>query len=136
MRVLDVGTGTGVLAIAAARTLRGTVLASDIDPVSVRLARQNARLNRAAGLTVIHARGLGDRRFRDGAPYDLVFANILLGPAQGAGEADRRSWSRPAPSSCCPACSRRRPMRRSPPIVPMVSCWCGAFRSTAGRRSC
>jgi ribosomal protein L11 methyltransferase len=83
MQVLDVGTGTGVLAIAAARTLRGTVLASDIDPVSVRLARQNARLNRAAGLTVIHARGLGDRRFRDGVPYDLVFANILLGPLKG-----------------------------------------------------
>jgi ribosomal protein L11 methyltransferase len=83
MRTLDVGTGTGVLAIAAARSLRGAVLAGDIDPVSVRLARQNARLNRAAGLTVIHARGLGDRRFRDGAPYDLVFANILLGPLKG-----------------------------------------------------
>jgi ribosomal protein L11 methyltransferase len=82
-RVLDVGTGTGVLAIAAARSLRGAVLAGDIDPVSVRLARQNARLNRAASLTVIHARGLGGRRFRDGAPYDLVFANILLGPLKG-----------------------------------------------------
>jgi ribosomal protein L11 methyltransferase len=82
MRVLDVGTGTGVLAIAAARTLRGTVIAGDIDPISVRLARQNARLNRAA-VTVIHARGLGDRRFRDGAPYELVFANILLGPLKG-----------------------------------------------------
>jgi ribosomal protein L11 methyltransferase len=82
-RTLDVGTGTGVLAIAAARTLRGTVLAGDIDPVSVRLARQNARLNRAAGLTVIHARGLGDRRFRNDAPYGLVFANILLGPLKG-----------------------------------------------------
>jgi ribosomal protein L11 methyltransferase len=83
LRVLDVGTGTGVLAIAAAGSLRGAVLAGDIDPASVRLARQNARLNRAAGLTVIHARGLGDRRFRDGAPYDLVFANILLGPLKG-----------------------------------------------------
>jgi ribosomal protein L11 methyltransferase len=81
-RVLDVGTGTGVLAIAAGRTLRGAALASDIDPISVRLARHNARLNRA-GVTVIHARGLGDRRFRDGAPYDLVFANILLGPLKG-----------------------------------------------------
>jgi ribosomal protein L11 methyltransferase len=79
-RILDVGTGTGVLAIAAARTLRGQVLASDIDPTSARLARRNARLNRAAGVTVIRARGLGDRRFREGAPYDLVFANILLGP--------------------------------------------------------
>jgi ribosomal protein L11 methyltransferase len=82
MRVLDVGTGTGVLAIAAARTLRGAVFAGDIDPMSVQLARQNARLNRAA-VTVIHARGLVDRRFRDGAPYDLVFANILLGPLKG-----------------------------------------------------
>jgi ribosomal protein L11 methyltransferase len=82
-RILDIGTGTGVLAIAAARSLRGTVLASDIDPMSVRLARQNARLNRATGLTVILARGLGDRRFGDGAPYGLVFANILLGPLKG-----------------------------------------------------
>jgi ribosomal protein L11 methyltransferase len=82
VKILDVGTGTGVLAIAAARTLRGAVLASDIDPVSVRLARENARLNRA-GLTVIHARGLADRRFQERAPYDLVFANILLGPLKG-----------------------------------------------------
>ena len=81
--VLDVGTGTGVLAIAAARALRGAVLASDIDLMSVRLARENARLNRAAGLTIIHARGLGGRRCRDGAPYSLVFANILLGPLKG-----------------------------------------------------
>jgi ribosomal protein L11 methyltransferase len=82
-RTLDVGSGTGVLAIAAARSLRDTVRASEIDPMSVRLARQNARLNCAAGLTVILARGLGDRRFRDGAPYGLVFANILLGPLKG-----------------------------------------------------
>jgi ribosomal protein L11 methyltransferase len=83
VKTLDVGTGTGVLAIAAARALRGAVLASDIDPMSVQLARQNARINRAAGLTIIHARGLGDRRFRDGAHYGLVFANILLGPLKG-----------------------------------------------------
>jgi ribosomal protein L11 methyltransferase len=82
-RILDVGTGTGVLAIAAARSLRGAVLAGDVDAMSVRLARQNARLNRTPGVTVIHARGLGDRRFRERAPYDLVFANILLGPLKG-----------------------------------------------------
>ncbi len=81
-RTLDVGTGTGVLAIAAARSLRGAVLAGDIDSMSVRLARENVHLNRAA-VTVIHARGLGDRRFRDGGPYQLVFANILLGPLKG-----------------------------------------------------
>ena len=57
-RILDLGTGTGVLAIAAARSLRRRVLASDIDAQAVRIARDNARLNRA------------------------VFANILLGPLQ------------------------------------------------------
>ena len=82
-RVLDVGTGTGVLAIAAARALRANVIAGDIDPVSVRLARENARLNRVPALAIIHGRGLADRRFRDRAPYHLVFANILLGPLKG-----------------------------------------------------
>ena len=72
-----------MLAIAAARALRANVIAGDIDPVSVRLARENARLNRVPALTIIHARGLADRRFRDRAPYRLVFANILLGPLKG-----------------------------------------------------
>jgi ribosomal protein L11 methyltransferase len=82
-RVLDVGTGTGVLAITAARSLGANVIAGDIDPVSVRLARENARLNRATAIAIIHARGLADRRFRARAPYHLVFANILLGPLKG-----------------------------------------------------
>jgi ribosomal protein L11 methyltransferase len=81
-RVLDVGTGTGVLAIAAARVLRRPVLASDIDRRAARVARENVRRNRAPTVTVIHAAGLGLRRFRDGRPFDLVLANILLGPLQ------------------------------------------------------
>ena len=80
-RILDVGCGTGVLAIAAARATRRRVLAGDIDAVSVAVARDNVRLNHAGTLVhVVLANGLGDRRMRADAPYDLVFANILLGP--------------------------------------------------------
>src|SRR6266849_3264987 len=80
-RILDIGCGTGVLAIAAARASRRPVVASDIDPVSVRVARDNARLNRADALVeIIRANGLSDRRVQVRAPFDLVFANILLGP--------------------------------------------------------
>jgi ribosomal protein L11 methyltransferase len=80
-RVLDVGTGTGVLAIAAAKALRCPVLASDIDPEAVRIARENARLNRTSPfITCVHAAGLADGRFQARAPFDLILANILLAP--------------------------------------------------------
>jgi ribosomal protein L11 methyltransferase len=81
--ILDIGTGTGVLAIAAAKALRRPVLASDIDARAVAIARENARLNRAgAYVEVIHTAGLGRRCFRQGAPFALIFANILLEPLQ------------------------------------------------------
>ena len=79
-RILDVGTGTGVLAIAAALTLRRGVIATDIDVPSVQVARGNARLNRAAGITFMHANGVMAPAIHARAPFDLVFANILLGP--------------------------------------------------------
>jgi ribosomal protein L11 methyltransferase len=80
-KVLDVGTGSGVLAIAAAKALRRPVLASDIDPRAVAIARDNARLNRVGGLVeVAHAAGLDARRLRARAPFGLVLANILLDP--------------------------------------------------------
>ena len=79
--VLDVGTGTGILAIAAARALRQKVIATDIDSGSVRVARENARLNRAGDRIVFrHANGITAPEIRARAPFDLIFANILLGP--------------------------------------------------------
>lgn len=79
--ILDIGTGTGVLAIAAARALRRRVLASDIDPVAVRVARENARRNRAGGcIDLFTAAGASAGRFRRGEKYSLIFANILAGP--------------------------------------------------------
>ena len=80
-RVLDLGTGTGVLAIAAAKALRGKVLASDIDPLSVRVAADNARLNGAGDLVeTIRATGFSAPQFKQRAPFDLVLANILANP--------------------------------------------------------
>jgi ribosomal protein L11 methyltransferase len=82
-RILDVGTGTGVLAIAAARALRHRVFATDIDVSCVRVARDNARLNRAGSfITFMHADGVAAPAIRAAAPFDLVFANILLKPLQ------------------------------------------------------
>jgi len=83
MRILDVGTGSGVLAIAAARALRQRVLATDIDGSAVRIARANAELNRARTMIAIrHANGVAARGVRERAPFDLIFANILLAPLQ------------------------------------------------------
>jgi len=79
-RVLDVGTGTGVLAIAAAKLLRSRVTAGDIDPLAVAAARANARLNCALGITFVRAPGTQARAIAIGAPYNLTLANILLGP--------------------------------------------------------
>ncbi|MFO1185651.1 MAG: 50S ribosomal protein L11 methyltransferase [Bauldia sp.] len=79
--VLDLGTGTGVLAIAAARLWHCPVLASDIDPTSVRLAAENIRQNSVGSLaTAIPAAGFRHPAFRARAPFDLVVANILAGP--------------------------------------------------------
>ncbi len=79
--ILDLGTGSGVLAIAAARLFHQSVRASDIDPVSVAAASANARLNRAATyVRLVHATGVAHPALAAGAPYDLIFANILARP--------------------------------------------------------
>jgi ribosomal protein L11 methyltransferase len=78
-RVLDLGCGSGVLAIAAARVAAAArVLAVDSDPVATAIARGNARLNRVSTrVRVLTASGLEHPTLRGGRPYDLVLANIL-----------------------------------------------------------
>lgn len=80
-RVLDLGSGSGILAMAAAK-LRGVrVLATDIEPWSVRVAEENAALNGLRGrVRAVLADGWRHRAVRAGGPYDLVFANILARP--------------------------------------------------------
>ncbi|MGD1036431.1 MAG: 50S ribosomal protein L11 methyltransferase [Roseiarcus sp.] len=80
-RVLDVGCGAGVLAIAAAKVLRRKVWLGDIDATAVEVADANARLNGVgAYCKAIVSRGVESLALREGAPYDLVFANILAKP--------------------------------------------------------
>ncbi len=80
-RILDVGCGTGVLALAAAKALRRAVTASDIDPEAVNVTLANARINGATNLVAgLTAAGLRHRRIAEKAPYDLIFANILARP--------------------------------------------------------
>jgi ribosomal protein L11 methyltransferase len=80
-RILDLGTGSGILAMAAARLLHRRVLATDIDPWSVRVTRQNAALNRLGNrISARLADGWRHPALRRAGPYDLVFANILARP--------------------------------------------------------
>ncbi len=80
-KVLDVGCGAGVLAIVAAKILRRRVWLGDIDPVAVEVANANAALNGVdARAKAIVSRGVENRALRAGAPYDVVFANILAKP--------------------------------------------------------
>jgi ribosomal protein L11 methyltransferase len=82
-RILDLGTGSGLLAIAAARALRQPILATDIDANAVRIAQDNARINRTgAAIRVYRANGVAAPTISLRAPFDLAFANILLAPLQ------------------------------------------------------
>jgi ribosomal protein L11 methyltransferase len=79
--VADIGCGTAVLAIAAAKVLEGPVWASDIDPVAVDVARANVAANGVTRhVTCLEAVGFEHSELAENAPYDLVFANILMAP--------------------------------------------------------
>lgn len=79
--VLDLGCGTAVLAMAAARTLNAQVMASDIDPVAVDVAVANLAANDMQGqVACVESMGFDAPAVQAAAPYDLIFANILKGP--------------------------------------------------------
>jgi ribosomal protein L11 methyltransferase len=93
--VLDLGCGTGLLAIGAAKLWREKVIASDIDPVAVGVTRENARANGVAPLVhAIAADGLTHRAIRTRAPFDLIVANILASPLTHLAPAIARALAR------------------------------------------
>lgn len=80
-RMIDIGTGTGVLAIALAKRLEAVILATDIDPIAVTTTVENAVENGVGDqIDAIEATGLDHPEILARAPYDLVVANILAGP--------------------------------------------------------
>ncbi|WP_398480332.1 50S ribosomal protein L11 methyltransferase [Tardiphaga sp.] len=80
-RILDLGTGTGVLAIAAAKATKKHVLATDIDAMSVKVAHENMQLNGVGNLVeTVCATGFSSPAIAKHAPFDLILANILANP--------------------------------------------------------
>ncbi len=78
---LDLGCGTGILAIAMAKLWRASVLASDIDPLAVAITKENARLNGVGPFVrAVESDGAGRRSLLSRGPYDVIAANILAGP--------------------------------------------------------
>jgi ribosomal protein L11 methyltransferase len=82
-RILDMGTGTGILAMAAAKRWRHHIVARDIDPESVRVTAHNIRRNGVTGLIAVgRSTGYRERGVIQRRPYDLVLANILARPLE------------------------------------------------------
>ncbi len=79
--IVDLGTGTGLLAFAAKHLWpNARVTATDIDPIAIEVTRDNAGVNGVEGVELIVADGARDPRISDAAPFDLIIANILAGP--------------------------------------------------------
>ena len=80
-RALDLGTGSGVLAIALRKIRNIPILATDIDPVAVAVAKDNVRRNGiVSGIRLVTAPGFHSPTFREEGPFDLIIANILARP--------------------------------------------------------
>jgi ribosomal protein L11 methyltransferase len=110
-RIIDMGTGSGILAMAAARLLRQKVLATDIDPWAVRVAAKNAAINGLASLVrPTLADGWRRRAVRSGGPYDLVLANILARPLAAMGRDLARSLAPGGTAILSGLLSRQAPM--------------------------
>lgn len=79
--VIDLGTGTGLLAIAASKVLKNQVIATDIDPVATMITVENAIINNVTNhIRAVTAKGFNHPMLRKNAPYDLIIANILAKP--------------------------------------------------------
>ncbi len=95
--MLDVGTGTGILAIALAKQTHVPVLAGDIDPIATRTAAANASANGVGRLVrTVTGPGLRHPAILHGAPYDLVVANVLASPLVAMAPAIGRATARGA----------------------------------------
>jgi len=76
--ILDIGTGTGILIIAAAKIWKSQCLATDIDPIATNISRYNIKINNTSNFTkVLEAKPLNYRRTRSKGKFDLVIINIL-----------------------------------------------------------
>lgn len=79
--VLDMGCGSGILAIAAAKLWKCPVLAADIDPVAVRVTRENAAINRVQRqVGALVSNGYASERIKRQGPFDVIISNILARP--------------------------------------------------------
>ena len=120
-RPLDIGTGTGILAIAAAKLLHRQVLAGDIDPRAIRVARHNVARNGVAGLVQSRsAPGYRDRFIRR-SRYDLILSNILARPLAVMAPILLAAW-RPAGAPYCQDCCDGRSRSCSRRTAAAASC--------------
>lgn len=79
--LLDIGTGSGILAIAAAKLGKSRILATDNDPVAIEIANENIALNKVRdSITTACAEGFAGAEIAQAEPFDLIIANILAGP--------------------------------------------------------